>query len=422
MKSVGGVLDRMLDRENLVEAARLAAKGRRERPEVRRFFDDLERQLGAIREELACGQPRCGECVRFVIHDPKRREITAPVFRERVLHHAVMRVCGPVLDARQTHHSHACRAGKGSLRAVQAAQAFARSHTWFLKCDIAKYFDSIPRGELARRAGRLFREPVVRRILAGLIHAYEPGKARGLPIGALTSQHLANFYLTPLDALVLQDLRPGGYVRYMDDFVLWAESREQLREARERIREAAESLLGLRMKEEPFINRCAGGMDFLGYRVRPGGLGLASRSRKRFRRKASWLVTGWRGGTLGEWEAQVRAEALVAFTRPARCLGWRQRVFLNLGGIPWERTASCAAATGSTTAGTAGRPTATTTIPATATTTSAFVSPKLQRGRSRPVEPESLPDRQDAPRDVLGDETQQPPSSAGSPKTRGCAG
>jgi hypothetical protein len=392
----------MLDRENLLRAVYLGAKGRRGQPAVQAYLHRLDEELDALREELASARPRCGECVTFTIYDPKQRLITAPVFRERVLHHAVMNVCGPVLDRRLTYHSYACRKGKGTVAALRAAGRAARAAPWFLKLDVRQYFESISHARLFAALERVFREPRVLRLLACLVTAYRPGLTHGLAIGTLVSQHLANFYLAELDTLVLQEVRPAGYVRYMDDLALWLADAAAARNAGDLLREFAASTLGLEFK--PAVsNRTTQGMDFLGHRVFPHRLGLNRVSRRRYRSKLRRLHLDWQSGDLGEAAAQARATALTAFTGQARCLEWRRHLVITLGDGPQARPACCAAAVGSTTAGTPDPPSATATTRRTATTTSVSgLAPAPAVGRSALVEQDRLPA---PPRQAL-DETQ----------------
>ena len=119
------------------------------------------------------------------------------------------------------------------------------------------------------------------RQLLGLVDrhsaSYQTAPGRGLPIGNLTSQHFANFYLAPLDRFLKEDLRRGAYVRHMDDFVVWGESGRELREVWERVRAFLTAELKLELKANTAINRTACGMDFLGYRLVPrhGAAGAA---------------------------------------------------------------------------------------------------------------------------------------------------
>ena len=181
----------------------------------------------AIRE----GTFPVGRFQQFLIRDPKERVITAPCFDERVLHHGIMNVCEPVLDRWLIDDTFACRAGKGREAAILRAQHFTRHNGWFLKLDVRKYFDSVPHARLMHFLERRFKDRRLLELLHRIIAAYRGELGIGLPIGSLTSQHFANFYLGWLDRYVKENLRLGGYVRYMDDMLLWHDDRRRLEEA-----------------------------------------------------------------------------------------------------------------------------------------------------------------------------------------------
>jgi retron-type reverse transcriptase len=128
----------------------------------------MESELGAIRHELETGTFRFGSYRRFTILDPKKRIICAAPFRERVVHHAMVRVMGPELERFQIHHSYACRVGKGTERAVLQAFSWARSSPWFVKLDVRKYYDSIDHILLFQLLQKRFKDP--RLLDQGLAH------------------------------------------------------------------------------------------------------------------------------------------------------------------------------------------------------------------------------------------------------------
>jgi hypothetical protein len=140
----------------------------------------------------------------------------------------------------------------------------------------------------------------------------------------LTSQHFANFYLGWFDRFVKETLRLRGYVRYMDDMALWAESPARLQEALAGGRAFLAGQLGLELKE-PYLNRTEHGMDYLGCRVFRHHLILNRRSRLRFRRKLAWLERAHLAGALDSAALQHRVTSLVAFTRTAGISSWRFR-------------------------------------------------------------------------------------------------
>ncbi len=325
MKRIGRLMDRVLDRENLREAFARAARGRRTKRDSAAFGARLEENLAELARDLAGGTYEVGPYHQFTIFDPKERTITAPCFRDRVLHHAVTLVCEPVFERYLIADTFACRRGKGRIAAVERAQGLARRYGWFLKLDIRKYFDSIDHAVLAGRLRRKFKDRRLLDLFDRIIDGYEVAPGRGVPIGSLTSQHFANFYLGWLDHFVKHDLRAGGYVRYMDDFVVWGDDRAGLAPIRDRIRDFLGRELSLSLKPEPDINRCRFGMDFLGCRVKPSHVTLNRRSRIRFGRKLRWLEREHLAGRLDEASLQQRATALVAFTRAGPTVSWRWR-------------------------------------------------------------------------------------------------
>jgi len=378
MKRARNLFEQIVDRENLRVAFLRALRGKRRRPDARAFADHLDENLDQLRVELLSGTVTVGECSQFTIYDPKERTITAPSFRERVLHHAIMNVCEPVFERFLIADTFACRKGKGRLACVARASEFANRHQFFLKMDVQKYFESIPHDILMRKLCRMFKDPRVLLLLERIIDSHHTAPGRGLPIGSLTSQHLANFYLGYLDRFVKERLGVRGYVRYMDDFVVWYQSACELVGIQD---EATDFLIGelcLRPKEDAFINRTSHGMDFLGVRVFADGLRLSRRSKRRYARKLRRYEELFLAGRLGERELQRRAEALTAFLRTPGLRTWHyRRVVLQHLPVSGHRprTGCSAAGAGTTTAGTADRRTATGTSPATGTTTTASAWP-----------------------------------------------
>ena len=172
-----------------------------------------------------------GRFRQFVIRDPKERIISAPPFAERVLHHALMNVCEPHLERWLIPDTFACRAGKGRDRRSRSRRHFAGRFPFFFKLDIRKYFDSVPHDRLLDRLARRFKDRPLLDLFGRIVRSFRASLGRGLPIGSLTSQHFANFYLGWFDRFVKETLRLRGYMRYMDDMALWADDRATLRAA-----------------------------------------------------------------------------------------------------------------------------------------------------------------------------------------------
>jgi len=341
MKRAGNLFDSVLDMENLRLAFWKASRGKRAREDQREYAANLDAELARLRAGLADGTYPVGKYRRFTVYEPKERIVCAAAFRERVLHHAFMNVLEPWIEKWLVFDTYACRKGKGQLAAVDRALGFARKYWYFLKCDIRKFFDSVPHAGIEAMLRRKIKDESVVWWLMRIVGTYETESGRGVPIGNLTSQHLANLYLDPLDrfleaarAPLPRGVEPNrgsdtpvasriGYVRYMDDFVYWADDKELLCRVRDAVGGFLVRELGLQLKESPYINRTAHGMDFLGFRVRPDGLRAAREGLKRYRRKMRMCGMLFREGLLSENAYQDRITALTAPLLVARTRGWR---------------------------------------------------------------------------------------------------
>jgi hypothetical protein len=297
---------------------------KRAKMESRQFASNLEQELKKLSDDIRGGLLVLGEHHQFWIRDPKERLITAPCFRERVLHHAIVRVCEPTFERWLIPDTYACRREKGRIAALLRAKTFSSRYGFYLKLDIRKYFPSIPHNRLDALLKRLFAEPQLVSLWSQVVKGYCPGAKSGLPIGSLTSQHLANAYLGQLDRLVKEELRVKGYVRYMDDMVLWGESTVALRNHLNAITEFLFGSLGLDVRS-PYINRVEHGIGFLGARVFPSHIVPSRSSRIRYRRRIRKLERLHADGSLSEMELQQRGTAMTSNMRVAGMRSWTWR-------------------------------------------------------------------------------------------------
>ena len=287
--------------DNLYRAYRQCRRRKRGTLNALAFEQDLEANLLALREELSRGAYRPRRFLAFLVTKPKRREIFAADFRDRVVHHVLVGHLEPAWERRFIHDSYACRRGKGTHQAVDRLRTFTRQVTangtrraWYLQLDVHGFFISLDRTVLYQRLAAHEDDPAVdwllRRVLfhdptAGcqLRNAqradfdrlpphktlFKAAPGCGLPIGNLTSQFFANVYLDALDQFVKHRLKARYYLRYCDDLVLLSADREELVAWKQAIETFLAEPLHLRLNERRQLRPISDGIDWLGYIVRP---------------------------------------------------------------------------------------------------------------------------------------------------------
>ncbi len=319
-----GTLNDVTTMHTLHWAYQQAAQGKRLRPEVRAFETDLEGNLSRLGKEIRAGEAPKNEFWRFQIRDPKPRVIHAPIFEDRVAHHALTGVIGPTLDGALVDDTFACRKGKGSLAAVHRAQHHLRRHEWYAKIDIKKYFASIPHERIVVAIAKKLGDRGVREMVRQLIFGFCKS-GYGLPIGALTSQHFANYYLGAMDRCLQSLPKVRAMVRYMDDAIWWCQSKAEAQHTLLQVRSFVERELGLRLKGDGFVQRSRAGLSFLGFRIYPGTLRL---SRRRMRRYCL-ARAHWEGlylqGTIDALGLQQGYASAFAITAHADAAGFRKK-------------------------------------------------------------------------------------------------
>lgn len=297
------------DWDNLWLAYQKAARGKRGHAPAAMFEYRLADNLLQLQEELHEKTYQPGRYHSFYIHEPKRRLISAAPFRDRVVHHALCNVTAPLMEAQFIPDSYANRVGKGTHRALDRCQQFARRYPYVLQCDVKQFFPSIDHAILRKTLQVTLRSTdvlwLIDRILDSgrgvLSEEYEmvyfPGddlfavnRPRGLPIGNLTSQWWGNCYLNPFDQFVKRELGCRGYVRYVDDFLLFSDDKAMLWAWRDAIIERLARYRLTIHAGAAYPRPVAEGIPFLGFIVFPDHRRLKRRRGLVYRRRLRRLV------------------------------------------------------------------------------------------------------------------------------------
>lgn len=312
MKSHGGLWARIVAPENLLASWSRVRRGHAGSPVVREYAENLATNLECLRADLIAGTFRPGAYRQFGVMDPKPRTISCAPIRDRIVHHALCGVVAPLLERSFTEDSYACRKGKGTHRACARARDLVRRYPYYCKMDVRRYFDSIEHDRLLSVLLPLFRERDVCDLIEHIVRHPVPGQAqgRGLPIGNLTSQWFANAFLNGFDHFVKQGLCMPAYIRYMDDMVLFADSKAACWQAHDEARWWLWEQRGLEVKAEATVIAPAGeGLPFLGLRIFPGCWRLQRERFLRTRRKHARQQRAWQQGKMDEVRLQACAVA-----------------------------------------------------------------------------------------------------------------
>lgn len=282
MKSYRHLYPKIFCISNLILAWRKARKHKTKKDYVIEFEKDLRENLLKLHEELKTETYSPLPLKTFVLRDPKTRVISKSAFRDRIVHHALVNVLEPIFERIFIYDSCANRIRKGNLFALKRFDTFKRKVSengrsassrfnnnyikgYCLKADIKHYFNEVNHEILISIISKKIADEkvigLIRKILTN------SGFKKGMPLGNLTSQFFANVYLNELDYFVKHKLMAKYYIRYVDDFILLHESKEQLRLWKKEINDFLNSELKIELHpEKSKIIPLSRGIDFVGFR------------------------------------------------------------------------------------------------------------------------------------------------------------
>lgn len=328
---------------NLHEAYYKARKGKRSKASVASFEYNQEEEIIKLQEELVAKTWKPGAYTNFYIHEPKKRLISAAPFRDRVVHHALCNILEPDWERRFIYDTYANRKYKGTHRAVIRANQFSKKFKYVLQCDFEQFFPSIDHAVLREKIAAHLQDDELMEIVDLILQSgagaqtesyqvkyfagddlFSANRPRGLPIGNLTSQFWGNVYLCAFDHFVKRELRAEGYVRYVDDFLLFANDKETLRHWKDKILKRV-SKLRLTL-HEPQIYPVRTGIPFFGFRLFPTHRRLKKKRGIAFQRRFRFLYRQWQGGQIERKKLDDSARAWAAHAKWADTYGLRRAV------------------------------------------------------------------------------------------------
>src|SRR3989344_558276 len=272
--------DNIITIEKLLLAWQEFLRDKRNRKDVILFQAKLMDNIFDLHNDLKNKTYKHGEYIAFNISDPKPRQIHKATVRDRLLHHLIYQELYEYFDSKFIHDSYSCRLNKGTHKAINRFRDYTRkvsknnTKTCFvLKCDIKKFFASIDHQILKSILSRGILDTEVRWLLGQVIDSFsarqglaDSTRAKGLPLGNLTSQLLVNIYMNDFDQFMKRELKVKYYIRYADDFVILQNNKTELENLLPKISNLLSESLKLSLHpDKVYIKTLASGVDFLGW-------------------------------------------------------------------------------------------------------------------------------------------------------------
>ena len=309
--------------ENLYKAYFDARKNKRFTAEQLKFEVAYETHLNDLYQAIITKTYKVQPCKAFVIEKPVYREVFAPQFIDRVVHHFVVNYINSEVEKHLIQDCYSCRKGKGTLYGIERAKYNMRSVThnyakdaYILKLDVSGYFMNMNTTLLYEQIENLqlvenidctaFEKECVTHLLKQIIFTnpihqcnivgnknlwhyipknkslFHSAKNCGLPIGNYTSQIFGNIYLNNFDHWVATTLGIKHYGRYVDDMYFMHQDKAYLKKCIPIIKEKMKSY-GMEIHPKKiYFQQYTKGIHFLGRYIKPYRTYVSSRTKHNF--------------------------------------------------------------------------------------------------------------------------------------------
>lgn len=273
------------------------------RPRYVRFNENRLKNLQVIQYRLRTDTFEFGPYQYFIVKEKTRRSVANAPLKDRPPHWLIYEHLMSQWQRRFIHDCYGNLPGKGTHAAVKRLADWARkpSLTHALQIDISKYFSSIQHNYIKKVLFEREGNSHIRILIEGLIdsfvtsdefdHLFEENspyrltKEKGIALGNLDSQIIANIYLNEFDHWIKEVLKVKYYIRYVDDIVILGSAVDDLAILRKKI-EVKLMEIGLSVNpKKTKIRKISCGIPSLGYIVWPNHISVGKRARKQYAKK-----------------------------------------------------------------------------------------------------------------------------------------
>ncbi len=308
------------------------------------FEMNYEQNLIQLWKDITQRRYQIADSNAFIVKYPVPREVFAAQFRDRIVHHLVIGRLLPHFEKAFSDYSYSCRAGKGTLYGIRDIEEMLKicsknytKNCFVLRLDIEGFFFHIDKRILHKQIISLVNNSYFKSNKSTILYLIDlilndkptihcqkktpqnswknlprtkslfyADRDCGLPIGNLTSQIFANFYLNGLDHYITQLNPELFYGRYVDDMVLIHSDKEYLCHVKNLIQTYLHNNLNLNLHPKKIVLQHYGkGFLFIGAYILPNRTYPSKRLQKSFYRRISYLNNLWKNKNMNTVEKEL---------------------------------------------------------------------------------------------------------------------
>jgi retron-type reverse transcriptase len=339
MRTYKNLYQKVCSFDNLISEFRKARKGKN-------YESELKKNLKGLQNDLINKNYSPYPLKKFIIRDPKTRTIHASIFRDRIVHHAIINILNPIYEKIFICDSFASRKNKGTHNAINRFESFIKKISsngrliknnfnnnsiqgYVLKADFKRYFNSVNHEVLVSILKKKINDEDLISLIKIVLNNFEISKGIGMPLGNYTSQFFANVYLNELDYYVKHILRVKYYIRYVDDFVILHKNKKRLKYFLEHINNFLPCLKIKLHPEKTEIHALRNGINFLGYRIFYHYKLLRKRNIRYFMKKLEKNISLYNDKEISEEQFESRINGWLGYAKFGNTFNLMKKTFSN---------------------------------------------------------------------------------------------